>query len=166
MESQYYEHLVHCKTPLSVQLLRVVSVVGFVFSFVLMATSAIIGLIGCVLMGVLFWYSNQEAGKEYEYIYVDGDISFDAIYQKSRRKNKGKTSWEETKLVCRAGAPELEGYRQKNAKVQSFTGKGKNEDGVYALVTEAGGTPVITYFEPAQEMLEMMWRKSPSKVKR
>ena len=164
MESQYFEHLVHCKASLLVQILRVLSVAGFVFSFILMATSIIVGIIGCVLMGLLFWYSNQEAGKEYEYVYVDGDISFDAIYNKSRRKNKAKTSWEETKLVCRTDAPELEGYRQKNAKVQSFTGS--NKEGIYALVTEAGGAPVITYFEPAQEMLEMMWRKLPSRVKR
>ena len=164
MESQYYEHLVHCKASPLVQILRVLSVVGFVFSFILMTTSIIVGIIGCVLMGLLFWFSNQEAGKEYEYVYVDGDISFDAIYNKSRRKNKAKTSWEETKLVCRTDAPELEGYRQKNAKVQSFTGSSK--EGIYALVTEAGGVPVITYFEPAQQMLEMMWRKSPSRVKR
>lgn len=166
MESQYYEHLVHCRTPFLMQFLRVFSVVGFVLAILFCAVSFLPGLGCCVLMAVLFWFSNQEAGKEYEYVYVDGDISFDAVYNKSRRKTKGSTSWEETKLVCRAGAPELEGYRQKNARVQDFTSKRKESQDVYALVTEAGGSPVITYFEPAPQMLEMMWRKSPSKVKR
>ena len=118
------------------------------------------------MTAVLFWFSNQEAGKEYEYVYIDGDISFDAVYNKSRRQTKGKTDWEETRLVCRAGSPELEGYRQKNAKIRNFTGNDKNAQNIYAIVTEAGGTPVITLFEPADAMLEMMWRKSPSKVKR
>lgn len=166
MESQYYEHVVHCKTSIFVQLARVISVVGFVFSILLASVSIIMGIIGCVLTAVLFWFSNQEAGKEYEYVYIDGDISFDAVYNKSRRKTKGKTDWEETRLVCRAGSPELEGYRQKNAKIRNFTGNDKNAQNIYAIVTEAGGTPVITLFEPADAMLEMMWRKSPSKVKR
>ena len=166
MESQYYEHLVHCKASIFMQIARVVSVVGFIISILLMPSSFFVGIIGCILMAVAFWFSNQEAGKEYEYVYVDGDISFDAVYNKSRRKTKGKTSWEETRLVCKAGSPELEGYRQKNAKIQNFTSNNKNSGNVYAIITEAGGVPSITFFEPAPEMLEMMWRKSPMKVKR
>lgn len=165
MESQYFEHLVHCNSS-AAKIIRVIGVIGFVLSLVLIPISMITGIIACVLMAVVFWFSNQEAGKEYEYVYIDGDISFDAVYNKSRRKTKGKTSWEETRLVCKNGSPELEGYRQKNAKIQNFTSNDKNAEGIYALVTEAGGTPTITLFEPAPEMLEMMWRKSPSKVKR
>lgn len=166
MESQYYEHLVHCKASIFMQIARVISVVGFIFSILLMASSFLVGIIGCVLMAVAFWFSNQEVGKEYEYVYVDGDISFDAVYHKSRRKTKGKTSWDETRLVCKGNSPELEGYRQKNAKIQNFTSNNKNSQDVYAIITESGGVPAITLFEPAPEMLEMMWRKSPMKVKR
>lgn len=166
MESQYYEHLVHCKSPVLMQIVKVVSVVGFVFSLLLLGSSFIFAIIGCVFMGLIFWYSYQETGKDYEYVYVDGDISFDAIYHKSRRKTKAKTSWEETKLVCRANAPQLEGYRQKGAKIRNFTSGESHNEKMYALVTEQQGNPIVTYFEPAEEMLEMMWRKSPSKVSR
>lgn len=166
MESQYYEHLVQCKPQVLMKVIRIIAVIGFIFSMLLIPGATIIGIIGCLVMAVIFWFSNQEADKDYEYVYIDGDISFDAIYNKSRRKTKAKTSWDETKLVCKAGSPELEGYRQQNAKVQNFTGNDKDAKGVYAIVTDNEGTLVITYFEPAEEMLEMMWRKAPSKVKR
>lgn len=166
MESQYYEHLVNCKPQILMKAVSVISAIGFIISMLLISGSFILGLIGCVVMAVIFWFSRQESGKDYEYVYIDGDISFDAIYNKSRRKTKAKTSWEDTKFVCRANAPELEGYRQKHAKIQNFTSNDKDARGVYAVVTEKDGTPVITYFEPAEEMLEMMWRKAPSKVKR
>ncbi len=168
MESQYYEHLVACKTPVLMKAARIFSIVAFVASLLfLMPNSLIIGIVGCVLMGVVFWLSNQETSKEYEYVYIDGDISFDAVYNKSKRKNKGKTSWEETKLICRSDAPELEGYRQRGAKEVDFTsGDAQNEKAVYVMVVEKQGEFKIVYFEPAPEMLEMMWRKAPSKVKR
>lgn len=165
MESQYYEHLVSCKPQVLMKIIRILSAIGFIFSLLLIVASTVVGLVGCVVMAVIFWFSSREVGKDYEYVYVDGDISFDAIYNKSRRKTKGKTSWDETRLVCKKGAPELEGYRQKNASVQNFTSNDESCGEVYAIVTEGEGRLTITYFEPAQEMLEMMWRKGPSKVK-
>lgn len=166
MESQYYEHLVRCKPQVLMQVVKVISGIVFVFSLLLMMSSAFIGLVGCIVAAVIFWFSSREVGKDYEYVYIDGDISFDAIYNKSRRKTKGKTSWDETRLVCKKEAPELEGYRQKNASVQDFTSNDKNARGVYAIVTDSEGKSTITYFEPSEEILEMMWRKGPSKVKR
>lgn len=166
MESQYYEHLVNCKPQVLMKAVSIVSVIGFIISMLLTAASFILGIIGCVVMGVIFWFSRQESDKDYEYVYIDGDISFDAIYNKSRRKTKAKTSWEDTRIICKAGSPELEGYRQKNARVQNFTSNDKDARNVYAVVTEKEGKLSIIYFEPAEEMLEMMWRKAPSKVKR
>ncbi|MDO5409260.1 MAG: hypothetical protein Q4F21_02270 [Lachnospiraceae bacterium] len=167
MESQYYEHLVQCRPQPLMKLVKVISMVGFIFSLLMAPGALIAGIAGCLAMGATFWFSNREVGKEYEYVYIDGDISFDEIYNKSRRKTKLKTSWEETRLVCRADSPELNGYRQKNAKVQNFASRDKaNESRVYALLTEKQGTYMIVYFEPAEDMLEMMWRKSPSKVKK
>ena len=34
----------------------------------------------------------------------------------------------------------------RNAKIRNFTGNDKNAQNIYAIVTEAGGTPVITLF--------------------
>ena len=166
MESQYYEHIVRCKPSMAAKLLRIVSIVVFILSLLMFSAGILFALAGCLVMGGLFWYSNREAGKEFEYVYVDGDISFDAVYNKSKRKSQLKTKWEETKLVCRGNAPELEGYRQKNAKTQNYTSNMKPMKDVYALVIEREGVPIIVYCEPADEMIEMMWRKAPSKVKR
>lgn len=166
MDSQYYEQLVPFKSSILMKILKVVSIIGIIISILFTAASLIGGLVGLVVMGVLFYFSNQEAGKEYEYVYVDGDISFDAIYNKARRKTKWAIAWDEIKLVCRADASELEGYRQKNAKIYNFTSKSDDDGTVYVLVSESGGSFTMTYFEPCKEMLEMMWRKSPSKVKR
>ena len=166
MESQYYEHLVNCKPQVLMKVVSVVSIIGFILSLLLIPASFLFGIIGCIVMGVICWYSRRESGKDYEYVYVDGDISFDAIYNKAKRKTKGKASWEDIKLICRGNAPELEGYRQKNARVQNFTSGDKNSSDVYALVMEKEGNSTIIYFEPAKEMLEMMWRKGPSKVQR
>ena len=79
MESQYYEHLVHCRTPFLMQFLRVFSVVGFVLAILFCSVSFFLGLGCCALMAVLFWFSNQEAGKEYESL-----LSFPVEYHPCR----------------------------------------------------------------------------------
>jgi hypothetical protein len=165
MESQYFEHLVKCNVPILVKIARILSIAGEILFALLVPVSPVMGIAGCILMAAAFWFINREAGKEYEYIYVDGDISFDTIYNRSKRKTQCKTSWEEIKLVCKAGSPELEGYCQKNAPLRNYTSHDGNFQDVYALVTEKSGTPMVIYFEPAPEMLEMMCKKAPFKVK-
>lgn len=168
MESQYYEHLVKCKSPIVMQAVKVCSIAAFLISLLFIIPFSLIpGIAGCVLMAVFFWISTRETGKEYEYVYIDGDISFDVVYCKSKRKCKEKVTWEEIKRICPADALELEGYRQHGAKqVYFISGANKADEKVYALVVQRRENEMLIFFDAAPEMLEMMWRKSPSKVKR
>lgn len=166
MESQYYEQLVSCKANSIMKIINIMSIVGLVVAVSSILVSVMAASLGIVAMGIIFWFSRRQLNKEYEYVYIEGDIAFDAVFAKSKRKSKLKVKWEEIKLVCKANAPELEGYRRKNAKVREFTSQMNDINSCYALAVEQMGNYMIVYFEPVPELLDMMWKKGPSKVKK
>lgn len=101
---------------------------------------------------------------EYEYLYVDRELSIDKIMSKEKRRNVYTVELDKMEFIAPANSHELDSYKARNLKVYDFT-SGKDGARVYSIVYETGreGT-VLVNFEPNEEMLRAIKNVFPRKV--
>lgn len=129
---------------------------------ILMMNSLIlfVGVVGIVLL-VLFL---PNFNVEYEYVYVDGQIDFDRIAAKSRRKTLLRIQMEQVEQVAPAGSHALDSYQHiRDIKVKDFSSGDPNAK-VYEMIHREGEKTTKIRFEPSEKMLSCMKMKAPRKI--
>ncbi len=101
---------------------------------------------------------------EYEYLYIDREISIDKIMSKEKRKNVYTVDLNKMECIAPVNSHELDSYKARNLKVYDFTSL-EEDARVYSIVYETGkeGT-VLVNFEPNEEMLRAIKNVFPRKV--
>lgn len=101
---------------------------------------------------------------EYEYVYCDGQIDFDRISGKAKRKRLLRIDMEQVEIVAPETSHALDSYRNN----QSYTLKNfsslKKDAKPYAIYTISGESRYKILFEPSEKLLECMRYKAPRKV--
>ena len=100
---------------------------------------------------------------EWEYVYVDGQIDFDKIMGKVKRKNKLRIDLSQVEVVAPLHSHELDSYQNKNMKVKNFT-SGDRDVKPYVMIGTYKEELVKIYFEPNDKMKTAMKLKAPRKV--
>lgn len=163
MNETYVECLVKRKTPTYMKLLKVLAImlavcfllVGFLFMH---PVSLIIG----VILGVAAYFITMNADLEYEYLYMDKELSIDKIMAKSRRKKIGKFDLERMEIIAPIKSHQLDSYKNRKCKVEDYsTGEEKQPDRRFAIYYDGGKKLII---EPDQGMLKAMKTVAPRKV--
>ncbi len=147
-----------------------VCAVFFVGAVVFTGNSFIKFLFTAALIAMLFlcfyvWWPRFNV--VYEYVYVDGQIDFDAIYSGSARKHLFRVDMDKIDVVAPLGSSELAGYEHLNLKAKNFSSYDKaNESKQYVIIAKGNtdSTHEKIIFEPSEEMLTMMKKKSPRKI--
>lgn len=100
---------------------------------------------------------------EYEYVYCDGQIDFDRISGKAKRKRMLRIDMEQVEAVGPLNAHELDSLRNNTSyALKNYTSLRKD-----AKIYEAyysGDKRYRILFEPSQKMLDCMKNKAPRKV--
>ena len=85
MNETYVEWLVKRKTPAYMTLLKILTIMLTV-CFVLLGFFLLPAMIIAVLLGVAAYFVYLNSDVEYEYLYVDKELTVDKVMAKSRRK--------------------------------------------------------------------------------
>ncbi|MCR5688222.1 MAG: DUF6106 family protein [Lachnospiraceae bacterium] len=103
---------------------------------------------------------------EYEYLYIDREISIDKIMSKEKRKHVYTVDLNRMAIMAPAGSHELDQYRSRGLKTYDFSSRIDGAD-VYTIVYEADreGT-VLVNIEPNEEMLRAVSTVFPRKLVR
>lgn len=118
MNESYKELLVKRDRGAKETLIRFVSVVLSVFLALLTLMFArIIFFIVVALLGVLNYFVFQRTDLEYEYLYLDKEISVDKIMAKTRRKKLTTISVEKIEIMAPEKSHQLDSYRNRQTKV-------------------------------------------------
>ena len=161
MNETYVEWLVRRKTPVYMKLLKILTImlaVCFIFIGMLNLVALIIG--GLFAAAAYFVYLNADI--EYEYLYVDKELSIDKIMAKSRRKKAATFDLGKMEFVAPVKSWHLDQYKNRNDKVVDYSsGEEKQPDTRYLFYYD-GKQKVI--FEPNREMLKAMQLVAPRKV--
>lgn len=118
MNESYKELLVKKDRGAKETLIRVASVIPTIFLglFAFLSVNMIFFIIA-IAFGVLDYFVFQWTDLEYEYLYLDKEISVDKIMAKTRRKKLTTISVEKIEIMAPEKSHQLDSYRNRQTKV-------------------------------------------------
>lgn len=161
MSETYVECLVKRKTSTAFMLLKFLSImfavvlilIGFIFWPALIA-GALIGV------GAYFIYLNSDL--EYEYLYLDKEISIDKVMAKTKRKKVAKYEVERMEILAPLRSYRLDAYKNRNVKTVDYSSGAENQPERRYVMYYDGGTKII--LEPNMDMVKAIKNVAPRKV--
>ena len=138
-------------------LLIVVTVIGILggmiaFPLLIVAVAAAVGA----------YFASLYSSLEYEYLYVDKEISVDKILNKSKRKKAEKFELDRMEIFAPVNSWHLDTYKNRQFKTTDYSsGVAGQPDRRYAMIYN-GERKIL--FEPNQEMVKAMQAVAPRKV--
>ena len=158
----YVECLVaHKSSPIMkfLKILLIMLAVAFVFLGLLGTFAALI--LGIVFGGLAYFVS-QQCTIEYEYLYLDREISIDKIMGQSRRKRIATYEVDRMEILAPMNSYHLDDYRRREVKAKDYSsGEVPQPDTRYAMYYE-GNEMII--FEPNESMINAIYNVAPRKV--
>lgn len=161
MNETYVECLVKKKTPVYMVFLKILSMILAV-CFVIVGFVFLPALIVGVIIGVGAYFLYLNADLEYEYLYVDKEITVDKVMAKTKRKRVAVFDVGKMEILAPIKSWHLDNYKNRNDKVIDYSsGEEKQPDKRYVFFYE-GSKKVI--FEPNEEMVKAIQFVAPRKV--
>ena len=121
-------------------------------------------LVGTIAFALVAYFVLPNFDLEYEYLYLDKEISIDKIMSREKRKHAYTVDLNRMDFMARSTSHELDSYRARNLKVLDYT-SGMEDAVVYTIVYEAEGEGcVLVNIEPNEEMLGAIRTVFPRKV--
>lgn len=163
MSEAYVECLVTGKGSIIYKLLRY-------FFYALCALAFLSMAFGTGFLGVVFGFAFAAAGYyvgmlgevEYEYLYMDKELSVDRILAQSSRKRIATYAMEQVEIMAPIKSYRLDNYKNRQVKVKDFSiGYEDQPDRRYAFFYEGGEKILIS---PSEEMIKIMKNANPRKV--
>lgn len=164
MSETYVECLVKGKAPILPRILKIV----------LILLSAVLGLgvilfgagvgtfFAAILAGVGAYFASWYCSVEYEYLYLDKEISVDVIWAQTRRKRVGTYSLDRMEILAPVKSYHLDEYKNRNVKVKDYSiGEEKQPDLRYAMYYEGGAKIILS---PSEDFVKVVKNMAPRKV--
>ncbi|MBQ2804205.1 MAG: hypothetical protein IJF07_09945 [Lachnospiraceae bacterium] len=161
MSDTYIECLVKAKQ----------SFVSKFFTMLLVVLTVIFGLVMLVFVpamllalvtGVGAYFLNLYTNIEYEYLYLDKEITVDKVLAKSKRKRVATYSIDRMEIFAPIKSYHLDNYKNRKVKEKDFSiGEELQPDKRYVMYYE-GGEKVL--FSPSEAMVKALKTVAPRKV--
>lgn len=161
MSESYVELLVKRETSMrdkAISMFAMFCTAVLVILFLL--TANIIILLGAVIFGVASYFIRLNVNLEYEYLYVDKELSIDKILNKTKRKKVTKVSMERLEILAPLNSYHLADYKNRTGKIFDYS-SGEEDANRYMLVYEGQKRIII---EPNEALIKMIKNIAPRKV--
>lgn len=158
----YVELLIQKKTPAWLAALRIVTMAAAV----ILALLGLMGLapffIGAIVLGIAAYFIYLNADLEYEYLYVDRQLSIDKVMAKSRRKKAAEFDLDRMEVLAPINSYRLDAYKNKSYKTVDYSsGVASQPDKRYVMYFN-GEQKVI--LEPDAQLVKAIQNIAPRKV--
>ena len=162
MSESYVEVMVQRKPSGAMLFLKYLliglAVVLFFASFIF-SNFAIILAIAC---GVGAYFVGMYASIEYEYLYLDKEITIDKVMNKSKRKRVGVYQVDKMEILAPLKSYHLDSFRNRQVKELDYSsGIAGQPETRYCFYYE-GSQKII--FEPNEELIKLVKNVAPRKV--
>lgn len=132
-----------------------------VFAFVMLFVNAV-ALLPAVITGVAAYFVNVYSYVEYEYLYLDKEITVDKILAQSRRRRVATYSIDRMEVFAPVKSWHVDAFQSRDVKTFDYSaGEGQEPDGRYVMYYE-GGARVL--FNPSEEFVKALFNAAPRKV--
>ena len=161
MSDSYVECLVKAKQPTWAKILKVLLIALTVLSCLVMFVF-IIFLPVALAAGVGAYFLNMYTDLEYEYLYLDKELSVDKIMAKSKRKRVGTYSLDRMEVFAPVYSYHLDNFKNRQVKEKDYSiGEVLQPDGRYGMYYECG---VKILLSPNEELVKVLKNMAPRKV--
>lgn len=161
MGDTYVEYLVAKKPSVIMTFLKILLVMLTVV-FVLIGFFNFIALIIAAAAAAGAYFASLNADIEYEYLYLEREISVDKVMAKRRRKKVGTFSVEQMEIFAPLNSHRLDSYRNMNTKTLDYSSGIANQPERRYMMIYNGNTKVI--LEPNEAMIKAVQSVAPRKV--
>lgn len=164
MSESYVECLIKTKKAVGLVILRyVMYVMVAVFLFLALSGLGIIGTLAAIASAVGGYYIGQYADIEYEYLYLDRELTIDKVIAQSKRKRVATYSMSKVEIMAPCRSYRLDNFGNANqAKVLDYSiGYEEQPDLRYTICYEGNVRILIS---PSDEMVKAMKNANPRKV--
>lgn len=163
MSDVYVECLVKAKT----------SLLGKIGKYALIVLTVLIGCATLLFMNVFLLILAVAAGAgayfvgmftdlEYEYLYLDKELTIDKVMAKTRRKRVAVYQLDRMEIFAPVKSYHLDNYRNRNVKEKDYSiGYEEQPDKRYAMYYEGGEKLILS---PSPELVKAMRNAAPRKV--
>lgn len=162
MNQLYAEAGVKRKETAKSMILRTLLVFGIIVGGLLMFTGGLFGILGIIIV-VAMVFLFPRLNVEYEYVFVDGQIDFDRISGKSKRKTLLRIDMEQVDIIAPDGSHSLDSYNHIQCERKDFSSGDKNAK-PYIIIATKENKKFRIAFEPTEKMLSMIKQKNPRKL--
>ena len=161
MNETYVEVLIKKKTPVYMTLLKFVTIMLTV-CFALVGFTIWPAWIIAVIIGIAAYFIYMNADIEYEYLYVDKELTVDKIMNKSSRKRIASFDMSKMEIMAPIKSYHLDSYKNRTDKTTDYScGVEMQPDKRYVFYYD--GTQRVI-FEPDEEMMKAIQMGAPRKV--
>lgn len=160
MGDTYIELLVKKPDSKTASLLHnLMIVVGVVFF--LAALYRIFFVIPAVLFLGLSFIPNLYTNLEYEYLYLDKELTVDRIRKETSRKTVGVYKLDNLEIMAPKGSSRMEGYKQ--LQVVDYS-SGSEEGHPYEIVAESKGQKIRILIDTSEALLSTIKKTIPRNI--
>ncbi len=163
MSDAYVECLVKAKSPWWGGFLKVVLIVLTVLlGIVMFLTMNVILLVVAVVTGLGAYFINLITDLEYEYLYLDKELTIDKVMAKTKRKRVAVYQLDRVEILAPIKSYHLDNYKNRNTKSKDYSiGYEEQPDLRYVMFYEGGEKLILS---PSPEMIKVMRNVAPRKV--
>ena len=161
MNEKYVEWMVKRKAPTYMVILRFVLIILTVF-FVMAGLIFVPAMLIGIAFGVAAYFVNLNTNLEYEYLYVDKELTVDKVMAKSRRKRVAVFDVGKMEILAPVKSWHLDNYKNRQDKrVDYSSGEEKQPDKRYVFFYDGQKQVII---EPNLELVKAIAMAAPRKV--
>lgn len=162
MNESYVECLVARKKSGGMGALKVILIVIAVLAALLGIMGIFLCLIIAVAAGIGAYFASMHASVEFEYLYVDKEISVDKILNKTRRKKAEKFEVDRIEILAPLNSWHLDNFKNREFKVTDYSsGTAGQPEKRFAMIYD-GGRKII--LEPNTEFVKAIQSVAPRKT--
>lgn len=162
MSDVYVECLVKTESSMLARLLRILLIMLTVVFGVLALMGVIVALLVAVVTGVGAYFVHLNTNIEYEYLYLDKELSVDKIMAQTKRKRVATFEVERMEILAPIKSYRLDNYRKRTGKETDYSVKREEQPDKRYLMYYDGSQKVI--LSPSEELVKAIRNVAPRKV--
>lgn len=155
----YVECLVARKSSFAVRFLKTLLIM-LTICFVLIGMVFVPGFLIAIATGVGAYFAYMNADLEYEYLYIDKEISIDKVMAKSRRKKIATYDIQRMEVFAPVKSYHLDAFKNREMKSVDYSSR-MDDNKKYMMVYEGN---LKIFLEPSPEMVKAIQMVAPRKV--
>lgn len=162
MSESYVECLIKHKTPTVKVFLRILFIVLCVLFVLMILMVGLPALLMAIVCGALSYFMALECSVEYEYLYVDRELSIDKISAQRKRKTVEKLNMEKIEILAPVNSWHLDEYKNRQLKQKDYSvGYEAQPDKRYMLIYN---NEMRVLLSPNTALIAAMKNVAPRKV--